>query len=395
MGTVSRILGTVWLLGTAALTMGNQKCESNATIVKPKERVLRRSVEIREFKVRNMQMPEGREFDFASVTSWQLQTLTNETERFIVRLDQPQVPEQGRFSGISAKSSALLGQRSIADIDGESYWQKQSALKANQGLATNALAQKTGDDFDDPYWPSCLRAKPHLILEGQINSFVLTSQGGAQIGYGTGGILLPGPGFGLNFQTRSASMDMGLRALDATWGWLLASGQATSRDTETRFNMNLNLGLLSADANYFHKTPLSMVTQNGITKTLNRLTADMEAMEKRYKLPKWEGRVLPASRLGGTHVLFNGGRLHGIRTGDTFYIHNVVTLWEGEICKSKLIRRELSREPSAIVVIEEGYGHLGENYAWGRIIQQNEPAIRAGASVLIKELIAETKTKTP
>ena len=369
------------MIMTAALNMGNQGCSEN--IQKPKQRMLRQSVDIRDFTIQNIMLPEGKVFNFSQVMRWQMEDLLNATDRYLVTVSTDRPSTMKSQSVVAAKAAGPI---SRADLDGEAFWDEMQER--------SDLAQKVGVmslTEEDPHWPSCLRNKAHIVFQGQVNSFEMVSKTGLKLGFDPGGSFSP-IGAGVDFDATQSSMDMGIRAVDGTWGWILGSGNATAKQTKLDFSFHLTYEFITVQPSYFFQTPFATVTKNGITRSINTLNDSLDANRKKFNLPAWEGRLLKEDGENG-YELINAGRMHGVRPGDTFAIYDVNIVWDGPICQSNLLRRELTKDPAVIVQVDGDNGNLGDNYVYAKVIQRNSRVLHPGASVFIQQLVPEDPKK--
>lgn len=353
---------TIWVLVGGGLV----GCKENV-IEKPKTRTLRVSTRIQPWNLQNIQTPGG-VFNFQSVMDAQLRDLLNSTDRYLV-----EAPSEGSVEGGLLVNMEVTG--NDPDRQGRRFWQTHG--EAEMG------ALSLGRDPWESQWPSCLR-KPHQVeIGGQVLSFAMTFQGGLRLGYDpVGGVLLPGPGVGVDLQIQSASMDVRLRWVDPATRWILATGQATPQETELRLRGLIPFGMLLAQPELYHRTPLAQVTEQGITLAINRGQATLSERVPQEAL--WESQVLPSELGQSGQALVSAGRLHGVRVGDRFWVHSQRTIWTGAPCASTIVRREVSSEPIAQLQVEAGHGLLGQQFSWMRVIRG---AVTPGAVVRIDQLV--------
>lgn len=342
----------------ACVTMGNQSCNQQQ-ITPVQGRFLKKTVKLENIRSYNFMIPGGGTFDFQSVMNWQMQQLLEQSDRFVIPMPDSQ---------LTTTNKAMAR----ADVDA-----------INDHMA--ALA-KPSSRPEDQTVPVCLQNLPQVIMDGQVNSFEADGGGGLKIGFTSAGSF----GASASFQVDTAQLDLGLRAREPYFGYIIGMTDVTADQTKTSISASINFALFEISPDYYFSTPLVDVSKTAITKGLLALFDAIDNQSIQNKMPIWEGQVDKGTATDNNFIRISAGQIHGVRAGDTFDIFNVHTEWAGQPCQSQLLVREASTsDPVATVQISSAPGDLGINYAYAKIIKSTGDQIYPGAIVRINSLVQD------
>jgi hypothetical protein len=338
------------------LMMGNQSCNNQTA----QTRTLKKTVQVQNLKANNIQIPGGGSFDFQSVINWQVLNQLSSDDNFVIQMQSSTVA-----TSTTTSSSASTGSAPLETIV---------------------------DPLADANVPVCLQDLPQVVIGGQINSFEVTGGGGINIGYSPTTVFTGLAGASLDVQVQDASMDMSLMAWSPYYDNLvIGSGEATSSDTQTSFNLDISFAGFTLNPSLFLQTPLAQVTQTGIQDALAALDANINTLATQQGRPLWEGQVETNTSSDGL-VQINAGSIENLEVGDQFQIYNVHTVWDGAPCASNFTRETTTDQPVAIVQIMQA-ADLGVTYARAQIMSGTGVYINPGAVVRIYQL-ATTSTNS-
>lgn len=293
------------MVGSAGLLMGNEKCEQQQPIAKP--RSLKKIVELGNMKSSPFLIPSGGSFDFQFVANQQLYGEIAESGQFTVR----------NAPTISGDPSNPTNENPISLTPGD---QKLLAKSMSEAKQSDFRAE-----FSRTAW--CMVNLPQAKLGGSVNAFELIGGGGLSIGFNQNGNVGSGLGVGGDFDVEYAQLDVSMNALPPLGKSRLADVNINAKQTKTKVSFKINFGAFGVGPRYYYQTPLASVTKTALQKGVDSLATSMAK-------DKWYSRVFMDH---DTHVTIVGGRDVNLEVGDRLRIYNEEYAWSGEPCNSQYL----------------------------------------------------------
>lgn len=338
-------LKILFVLGIAALSMGNQSCEQAAKI-----RTLKKIVEVGQISSQPLVLPDGNRFDFQFVANQQIYSVLYKSQDFAFRF---QPPIQGLGTTVSGAESVRL----------------------NLPEADQVQLQKWAANTNPVHYSKeaqCMMNLPQTRLGGAINSFELNGGGGISLGFNANGSNNTGL-TGLGFNVKVMRLDLSMRALSPMTSSVMGAVNVDAKQTQTSLNFNLLFGSLSIGPNFYFQTPLAKVTESALSKAVSGLSTQLQTYP-------WQSRVLMDHE---NFVTIIGGINVGLQIGDQVAIYNKTYYWEGEPCASKLLY-EGGVEPIPVAILE--IQEVAEEISLGKPISETGEPRYPGALVQIHQL---------
>lgn len=359
----------VLLLLVAVTSMANSKCEQKplpeSDVASPTGRILKKRVAITGVTGKEFDLPGGGSFDFGFAASTQLPDVVANSSQFALVYRRSM--NQSRPSDLNYFTD---GDQSVVD-----------GFSSNTG---ESPFYSTDSDV------ACLVDQPQLVLSGDIVAFELSQakNNGIKVGFNTGG------SFALNsletkWSAKTSQLDLILRAQRPLSQNLLASQEATGKQTAKERVFNIDLGILGFDFGYFHRSPAAQVTRETLSLALDGIYKSLES-----KKEVWYSRVM---RVVDQEVIMWGGADTGVEVGDQFTIHRMAVAWSDQTkpCQS-YYEDEMNSAVGTLATFE--VKGVGDSMSWGQLIELPEPGmprIRAGDRIYVKSLKETEKAPSP
>lgn len=179
--------------------------------------------------------------------------------------------------------------------------------------------------------------------------------------------------FGLSLKSSKGQMTLAMDAVDGLQPQVtLASALGGAESKGTEFKAEIDLVRLFFDINYYYQTPLSKLTEKGLSDTFSKVSKQLNAIQT-----PWQTNVFlkPTEEV----LIVPVGTLAGVKVGDEFKIYNVNYAWSGTPCASQLMMKlKTTPEPIAFAKAEQ----VEKNATSLRITKKsNVEDVRQGAVV--------------
>ena len=310
--------GFVWLT-LAGLSLANTECQESPPAVAG--RSLKRRVQMGKISAPQIELPQGGQFDFSFVANMQLYYLLSQTQTFTTASIDPELIYS--TEGLSQEEAAFFRRCE------EEEELASEVLKAGWFKPGFFLPQKT--TFSSQ--AACMMEIPHGLITGAILDFTLVNSAGlslrsqqwAQWG-------------GLEFTFQKFELALSLKAQHplirggalAGDRMLIVANQKNAYSKDYGMGLKLNFSGLELGPQYYFKTPLRRVMDEGLRRSLEDLAQRWNEVEP------WYAYVIRAC---DKYIYINGGNRAdtGLKVGDILRIQNVTYRWRGEVCRSPLL----------------------------------------------------------
>ncbi|MEN0060351.1 MAG: hypothetical protein AAGB31_16040, partial [Bdellovibrio sp.] len=293
------------MIGGAALTMGNQKCEQK---VEEPARSLKKIVELGSIRSSAVALPGGT-FDFQFVANQQLYGVLLDSKEFTLK-----------YNPVIA-----LPPEEVATGDDNFF-----NLTKTDGQMMKAFAQAAGkDNYNVQYAKTawCMVNIPQARISGSVNSFEMLGGGGLTLGFTSSGSHSTSGLTSLGVNVEWAQLDLSMMALRPLTSKVMAAANVTSKQTKTKVNFGLTFGAFTVGPSAYYQTPLAQVTKKALQTSVTELNTQLKSEE-------WYTRVLANH---DTHIIVVGGLDVNLEVGDQLLIYNEDYYWEGEPCNSRYL----------------------------------------------------------
>lgn len=367
-----RIIKTLILVVTGLLLMGNESCEKNENLDKPKARKLKKIVDVGLVQSRMVDLPGGQKFDFQYVINQQIYPVLQASEGFAFRYKPPFNESPSQLGSNIRFADMNLGANDVQLLE--------------RTFGTNAVPNVVMSDEI-----ACLVNLPQYRLWGTINSFELLNKIGLGLGFTTAGAYSPNGIPSINFGVDTYQLDMNMVASNPVTSEVYGAANVTSKQTRTQLEFSLPLANLLIDPSFYFQTPLARVSYRALEKSIQEIQEQLDTKQE------WYTRVLYADEHVATIL---AGSNHNVQKGDVFNIYNEKTFWiseNGEIpvpCESRL-QSTLDGEPIASIEVFD----VSTDASAGKVVFESGIPIKMGAKVKIRKLVepvtsTTTKSKT-
>ncbi len=194
--------------------------------------------------------------------------------------------------------------------------------------------------------PICEVDGTEYILSSKIQSYDITSTGGGNFGFNLFTGMLRA--FGLKFTTKTGEvwvttgvyspLNYNSEIRPEQNSSLVIASQRT-RATDKSFKFNIDMAMFGIGFDYYWKTPLSKLTENGLRNSLQNAVEQMKAIEN-----PWTTKV--GNIVNGMAVI-QAGREAGLQEGDELEFYNVEYAWKNKPCGEYLMPVPTTIEPIA------------------------------------------------
>lgn len=308
---MKRLINASMLFMIAGSMMGNQSCQE-----KPQERHLKRRVLVNNLTAPEMRLPDGGKFDFAYAAKQQMAAI---------------IQKSGAFTTSGVDPSKLYDTQGLSAADDEAFRQCQPVedleTMPGAGIQAKTLTQIS----------ACMMELPHGILSGSIYDFSLVNQRGASLGLANIPGMVPVNGsFDFAFTKSALSVSMQSEhpllkggMIGSTGRMVLATANQKSYAKDWKGGMTIGFSLAQLGGNYYSKSSLAQVVEDGVLQSLDALRTEWDKAEPWYAMV-----VNNCDR----YIRINAGSASdmGLKVGDILRVQNMNYEWKDKACASQL-----------------------------------------------------------